>query len=768
MSDVDRRTFLKGLAALSAVVGAGPAGLAASTAAAGQAQPSARALAWHRAPCRLCPSGCGLLVGVQRGRAVAVKGDPDAPVNRGLACVKGYHAVQTLYGRDRLTRARVRRDGALVDVPLGAALDLVAERLAATVAAHGPAAAAAYGAGDWLLDDAYVAGKLFKGGLGTNNVDTESRLDSAAAAAGLAATYGLPGMVGCYDDIEHADVIVLWNENLAETHPVLFSRVLARRRGNAAVRVVEVATRTTRTSYALDRSLLYAPHAELALAHAVCHELVARRRLARDFVDRHVAFRRGADAAGQDAALRDFVRFLADHTPEQAQRHAGVPAEDVRWLASLYGDPARRVVSIWGAAVHQHPRGTWVNNALHNIHLLVGKVGAPGNGPLTLAGQPGGCGGLHDAGAAAHTLPGGVVTAAADRARAARVWGVPPERLDARPGRRAPAMFQGLATGDVRFLWVHGADPLVTLPELGRMRAAARRAGSFLVVSSAYPTATTDVADVVLPAALWLEREGVAAGGDRRLQHHERLVPPPGDATSSARQLVEVGRRLGLGALFPWADDAALTAGFWAELRRFHEDAGTRLPPLAELRARPGLRWPHAENGDTRWRYATAHDRAADRTQGRYDFYGHADRRARIWLRPYTPASEAPDSQFPFWLATGPVLEHWGAGTLTRRVPTLHRAMPGAVVELHPEDARALGIAGGDVVRLVSRRGTLRIEARMDYRSQPQRGQLFVASFDEGRLVNLLTPVSGCPLSGQPAYGACAVRVERLRPGGAG
>ena len=765
MSLFDRRTFLKVLAA----AGTTPTLLAAED---GADEGGSNNLVWKQAPCRLCSVGCGMLVGVEDGRAVAIKGDTEAAVNHGLACAKGYYAVQALYGSDRIRRAQVRRNGTLVSVPLQEAYDVIAARLRDTVRQHGRDSIALYGSAHWSLTDAYVAGKLWKGALGSNQVDTASRLHTASARAGALASVGVDAPLGNLDDIEHADVIVLWNHNIAETDPVLFSRMLERRRTNR-LRVVEVATRTTRTSYGIDRSIRYAPHAELAVIHAICHEIVTRHRTNREFIDRFVAFRKGSTAVGQGlegepvvadktsaADWKAYVKFLSGYSARSTQAITGVAAEDITWLASLYGDPGRKVLSVWGSALNQHGRGTWVNNGIHNIHLLVGKIAAPGNGLLSLNGQPGGGTAIYDAGAQPDNLPRGDVRNESDRALAARVWGVDGRRISARPGRSALAMFRAVEDGDFRFLWVQGSNPMVSLPNLRRYRRAAARDDCFIVVSDAYPTATTDIADVVLPAALWLEREAVYGSAGRRLQHCPQLVRAPGDAASDAAHMIEIAKRLGFARLFPWTPATQVEAS-WNEYRRFHAHPADRLPSLATLRNRAGVLWPAGER-ETTWRCNTAHDPAADRRHGEFDFYGHADHRAWIWLRPYEPPAEATDAEYPFWLSIGSVLEHAGTGTLTRRIPTLHRAVPGAYVELNARDAQALGIRNGGRVRLVSRRGALELPARVDVRSQPARGQVFVPSFDEHAPANLLTLDACCPLSGQPDYQKCAVRVERV------
>jgi nitrate reductase NapA len=729
---------------------------------------------WHKTPCRLCGVGCGLLVAVANGRAVAVKGDPDSPVSKGLACVKGYNSVQALYGPDRIRRALVRRDGALVEVPLHEALDLVAQKVRETTQRHGKNSVALYGSAQWTIPDAYVASKLFKGALGTNNVETSARLYAASAMAGLKGSFGLDGGIGCYEDIDHADVFVLWDINLAETDPVLFSRMLDRKRANPAVRIIDIATRTTRTSYACDHSLLHAPHTGPAIANGICQEIVARKWVHREFVDKHVAFKRGRTNIGDgladdtlladdatDASWNDYVAFLTDYQPERAQELSGLSAASIRWLASLYGDPLRKVMSIWGREVNQDVRGTWMNNLLYNIHLLVGKVASPGNSPFCTTGQPSGGSAVHDAGTLTETLPRGVVQNEEDRRRAADIWGVPVETIDAQPSGSALSMFRRLERGDIRFLWILATDPMVSLPNLERYRHAATRDDRFIVVSEAYPTATTDVADVVLPAAMWLEREGVYANVERRMQHFEQIVAPPGEATSDVWQIIEVARRLGFEKLFPY-EARQHVQQIWEEYARFHAEPPSALPPLAALRAQPGVMWPYVADREARWRYNPAHDPAADGSRGAFDFYGHADHRAWIWLRPFEPAAESPDREYPVWLMTGAVLEQWGAGSMTQRIPTLHRALPHSYVEINREDASDLGIRNRETVRLVSRRGSVDLEARIDYRSQPPRGQVFVPSFDETRPVNRLMLDAWCPLSGQPDGGKCAVRVERL------
>ena len=731
---------------------------------------------WRKTPCRFCGVGCGLLVGIQDGRAVAVRGDPEADVNRGLACVKGYHSVQALYGQDRITRAKIRRNGQLVDVPMDEALDLVAERLRQTVDEHGKDSVAMYGSGQWTIPDGYVASKLFKGAIGTNNLEANARLCMASAVTGFLSTFGLDEPMGCYEDIDHADVFVLWGNNMAEMHPVLFSRMLEQRAQRPHVEIVDLATRTTRTSYAATRSILFTPQSDLAIANAICHEIVRNGWVDRDFVENHVSFKRGKTDIGfglsddftfadeaSDAAWEEYVAFLSEYTPERAASISGVAASDIRWLASIYGDPSRKVTSFWCMGVNQHTRGTWMNNLIYNIHLLVGKIATPGNSPFSLTGQPSACGTVREVGTLTHKLPHGVVTSPEDRRLAAEIWGVPVENIPSVPTHHTMSMFRALDRGDIRFIWIQVTNPMVTLPDLNRYREGAEKDGRFIVVSDVYPTPTTEVADVVLPAAMWIEREGLFGNSERRTQHFDKMLDPPGDAMSDTWQMIEVARRLGYGDLFPW-DQESHVEGIWTEYARFHDNPGHRMAPLSLLKERPGVMWPFVDGQETKWRFNTSLDPAGDQAYGAFDFYGKPDHRAWIWLRPYEAPPEWPDEEYPFWLDTGRVLEHWHTGSMTRRIPTLHQAVPHAYVEVHPADAEELGVRDGETVRLVSRRGSVELQARIDYRGRPPQGKVFVPFFDESILINELTLDAYCPISAQPDYKKCAVRVERIGP----
>ncbi len=770
---LDRREFIKQAAIGSALATAGSLFPGISFGSWNRLAGGPGVLAWQKTPCRFCGTGCGLLVGVSDGRAVAVKGDPNCTVNKGLCCMKGYHSVQALYGRDRITTAKIRKNGTLVEVPISEALDLVAERLKETRDSYGKDSVAMYGSGQWTIPDGYVASKLFKGCLGTNNVEANARLCMASAVTGFMTSFGLDEPMGCYEDIDHADVFVTWGNNMAEMHPVLFSRMLSSRKRRAGVKIIDFATRFTRTSQAADKTIIFKPQTDLAVANSICYEIIKNNWVNDNFVNEHVSFHKGKTNIGYgtedhfsftDSAetidFEAFKLFLEDYTPEKVEKISGVPAVEIKYLASLYGNPSLKVTSFWCMGMNQHTRGTWINNLVYNIHLLAGKISTPGNSPFSLTGQPSACGTVREVGTLTHKLPHGVVMNENDRQMAAEIWQVPVENIDPKPSYHTVEMFRALDRGDIKFIWIQVTNPMVTMPNLRRYRDGALKDDRFVVVSDVYPTPTTDVADVILPAAMWIEQEGMFGNSERRTQHFAQIVDPPGEAMSDTWQIIEVAKRLGFEKQFPWSQDNYIEP-IWEEYRRFHAGPKHEMAPYTVLAERSGVQWPFVDGRETRWRYNPAYDPACKNGKD-FDFYGKKDNRAWIWARPYEPPAESPDEEYNFWLNTGRVIEHWHTGSMTRRVPVLHNAVPSSYVEIHPEDAADLGVVNGDLVKIISRRGELTMPAQINGRGVPVRGMVFVPFFDESYLINEVTLDAFCPISKQPDYKKCAVRLEKV------
>lgn len=745
--------------------------------------PAPADLAWSKAPCRYCGTGCGVEVGVASGRVMAVRGDVASSVNRGLLCVKGYHLPAMLYGKDRLLHPQRRRaDGTLERISWDAALDLVATKFRETLAAHGPEAVGMYGSGQWTVFDGYAALKWVKAGLRSNNLDPNARLCMSSAVSGFLTSFQSDEPMGCYEDLDVGQDFVLWGNNMAEMHPVLFSRVLENKRQHPEVHIVDIATRRTATSDYADLYVEIRPGTDLALANGVLHLLVEAGKVDMEFLSENLVFKRGIEDLStigygcsreqaehytfQDeikaASFDEFRVFLRDYAPAEVSKITGVSEAQIRALAEMYGDRERNTVSLWCMGVNQHVRGTWMNNLITNLHLVTGKISRPGNNPFSLTGQPSACGTVREVGTLQNRLPADmVVTNDEHRKKAETIWGVPAGTISAKPGYHAVDLFRALARGDVRALWIQTTNPWVTLPNLARFE---RKLGDgrFIVVSDIYPTPTTDAADLVLPAAAWVEREGVFGNSERRTQQWDKLIEPPGEAREDAWQTMQVAKRMGMGHLFPWPDDA-WHAPMYEEYRSFTVGVGKDLASYADLRKTRGMIWPVVEGKETRYRYAAGHDPYVKKKSGVhfYKAHGYGDR-AAVWLRPYQPPAEAPDAEYPFWLCTGRVLEHWHTGSMTRRVRELHQAVPNAYVELNRADAQSLGIKTGDRVRLESRRGSVELAAQVDGRGKPPRGSLFVPFFDESVRINLLTLDALDCISKQPDYKKCAVKLTRV------
>ncbi|MDT7830081.1 molybdopterin-dependent oxidoreductase [Pricia sp. S334] len=768
----DRRSFIKKMAMLSAMTAAAsmfPGIIFAEEQERGI--PDDANLDWKKGPCRFCGVGCGVLVGTENGKAIAVKGDPKSPVNKGLCCVKGYHSIMALYGKDRLTKPLVKKNGAYVETSMKEALDLVADKMQETIKEHGKDSVSIYGSGQWTIPDGYVASKLFKGCIGTNNVEANARLCMATAVTGFMTSFGIDEPMGCYEDIDHADTFVLWGNNMAEMHPVLFSRMLDQRL-RRGVKIIDFATRTTRTSMAADRSILFIPQTDLAVANAICYEIVNNGWVNDEFVQEHCNFNKGLTEMGyglednysfkdnpEPITFEAYKEFLEDYAPEKVARLSGVSVKDIKYLAAHYGDPNKKVMSLWCMGPNQHSRGTWMNNLIYNIHLLTGKISTPGNSPFSLTGQPSACGTVREVGTLTNRLPHGVVTNKKDREFAAKIWDVPVENISPDPTYHTVEMFRALDRGDIRFMWIQVTNPMVTMPKLKRYRDGANKEGRFIVVSDIYPTPTTDIADVILPSAMWIEREGMYGNSERRTQYFEQMVQPPGEAMSDTVQLLEVAKRMGYEKQFNYKDESHIEE-IYTEYRRHHEGKKHNMAPLEVLKSQPGAMWPWVDGEPTKWRFNAKYDPACSNGKD-FHFYGKPDGKAVIWQRPYEPAAEEPDAEYPYWLCTGRVVEHWHTGSMTRRIPVLHQAMPHAYVELHPDDAERMQIRTGDKVRLTTRRGEIVLPASVNQRGVPAPMQVFVPFFDENMLINEITLDSFDPMSKEPDYKKCAVNVAK-------
>jgi len=753
---------------------------------------------WDKAPCRFCGTGCHVRVGVKDNKVVAIQGEQLAEVNKGLLCVKGYHVGGILYGKDRLREPMLRKNGKLEKITWDEAIEVIAKRIY-----DKPEQFAIYGSGQWTIPEGYVAQKFIKGGLSNNHIDPNARLCMASAVTGYVSTHGVDEPAGCYDDLDACDAMIMWGNNPAEMHPVLFSRVIDRRNKGQEVMLIDIGTRRTRTTEYSDEYLEFRPQSDLAIANGIAHLLVKNGTYDKEFVAKFCNFRKDTDKPslfGQASTFEEYAALLEEYTPERVEEISGVPAEKIRMLGDLFGRRDIRITSLWCMGVNQHTRGTNMNRLLHGIHLLSGHFGKPGDAPTSLTGQPSACGTAREVGTLAHALPGGRIVAKPEhRADCEKVWNLPEGRINAKPGYHTIKMWEKFCTatkagGDINTIWVQVTNPGHTLPHLKKYFTAKKDLeDKFLIVSEVYPTATTELADLVLPAAMWVEKNGIFGNSERRTQQWFKMVDPPGNARDDCWMTIAVAHKLyemghpGMKDkdgkfIFNVVDDSGTTLPIWEWEHYYDVNTDEQLfeeyrlltfkkhkdvAPYQELVKYCGLRWPVVKKEDGQWhetpfRFMEFSDSYVEKGK-ELQFYHSVtkDDRALIWFAPYEPATEEPDEDYPVWLCTGRVLEHWHTGTMTRRIPQLRNAMPHAYVEMNPEDAKEKGLTNGDIAVIETRRGKIELPVWLDGRGHPPRGSIFVPFFDENLLINELTLGDIDPISKQPDYKKCAAVVYK-------
>ena len=826
---INRRDLLKAHAAALAAASAGVALPAVAQPVPGGVD--ALEIKWSKAPCRFCGTGCGVMVGVKDGHVVATHGDMQAEVNRGLNCVKGYFLSKIMYGQDRLTTPLMRKSGGVYDkdgefepVSWDEAFDVIAEKCKATLREKGPEAVGMFGSGQWTIFEGYAATKLMRAGFRTNNLDPNARHCMASAAVAFMRTFGMDEPMGCYDDFEHADAFVLWGSNMAEMHPILWTRLADRRLGHPHVRCAVLSTFTHRSMDLADIPVVFKPGTDLAILNYIANHIIQTGRVNEAFVRDHAVFMSGAidigyglrpdnpvEMAAKGAAdpgkmepidFEAFRTMVSEYTLEMVSELSGVEPGFLEQLAELYADPGVKVMSLWTMGFNQHVRGVWANQMVYNIHLLTGKISEPGNSPFSLTGQPSACGTAREVGTFAHRLPADmVVTNPEHREHAEEIWRLPHGLLPDKVGFHAVQQDRMLKDGKLNFYWVQVNNNVQAAPNnSNETYPGYRNPDNFIVVSDAYPTVTALSADVILPAAMWVEKEGAYGNAERRTHVWRQLVDAPGEARSDLWQLTEFSKRFttdevwpadildahpeykgktlfdvlfrnGKVDRFPLADlDAEyenreskeygfyLQKGLFEEYAEFGRGHGHDLAPFNTYHEVRGLRWPVVDGKETKWRYREGLDPYVRPGEG-VRFYGRPDGKAVILAVPYEPPAESPDEEYDVWLVTGRVLEHWHSGSMTMRVPELYKAFPGSVCFMNADDARRRGINQGAEVRVVSRRGELRVRVETRGRNRMPSGVVFVPWFDASKLINKVTLDATDPISKQTDFKKCAVKV---------
>ncbi len=921
---ITRKDFIRRAAAAGAAAAIGVQLPVPVMAAARDAEKSWR---WDKSVCRFCGTGCGIMVATKNDKIVAIKGDPAAPVNRGLNCIKGYFNAKILYGADRLTEPLLRmndqgefdKKGKFKPVSWERAFQVMADKFKDTYGKMGPTGIAVFGSGQYTVQEGYTMAKLMKAGLRSNNIDPNARHCMASAVAGFIQTFGIDEPAGCYDDIELTDTIVTWGANMAEMHPILWSRVSDRKlSAPSKVKVINLSVYTNRCSDLADTDIIFKPNTDLAIWNYLAREIVYNHpdAIDWDFVNDNCVFATGHVDVGygmrgnvnhpkysqkerettsrqksriiskdEEVALSylgvkagetmemkhaksagahwmitfdEFKKALAPYTLDYvAQLSKGDPSESLndykrklKALAAYYIDKKRKVVSFWTMGMNQHTRGTWVNEQAYMVHLLLGKQAKPGNGAFSLTGQPSACGTAREVGTFAHRLPADmVVKNPKHRELSEKLWHLPKDTLNPKVGSHYTKLLRDMEDGKIKWAWVQVCNPWHNTANANHWIKAAREMDNFIVVSDSYPGISAKVADLILPTAMIYEKWGAYGNAERRTQHWKQQVLPPGKAMSDTWQAFEFAKRITLkeawkawkiddslilpdvlsearkmgykeddtlfdvlfaneyAKKYKWPDpigagfqnseaegDSRNVEGFsgygffiqkylWEEYRQFTVGHLHDLADFDTYHKIRGLKWPVIDGKETQWRFNSQYDPyVRKKAPGKsFAFYGPAlkkipkgdllgpktkekfslENKAKIFFRPYMDPPEMPDRNYPFWLTTGRVLEHWHTGTMTMRVPELYRAVSEAKCTLHPEDARKNGLKDGDLVWIESRRG--RIKARIETRARnrmPQ-GLVFVPFFDERVFINKVTLDATCPISKETDFKKCAVKIYK-------
>jgi ferredoxin-nitrate reductase len=695
--------------------------------------------------CPYCGVGCGLLADTEDGKLVAVRGDRHHPANRGRTCRKPLGLPFAVSAPDRATTPLYRetRDERFEATPWEDVLGTVAKKLRAIIDEHGSDAVAFYISGQLLTEDYYAINKLAKGFLGTNNVDSNSRLCMSSAVAGYSGAFGYDGPPPAYADLALADTFLLLGTNTAACHPILWARIRDRQAEGAFIICAD--PRRTPTAQRSDLHLPVRPGTDLALLSAMLHVVDKDGLLDDTFINRHTSGWEEARAVARE------------WTPKRAAAVCGVGADLIELAAHKFAG-AGAAMALWSMGANQSTVGTLKNRALINLCLATGQIGRPGCGPLSLTGQPNAMGG-RETGGLAHLLPGyRKVSEPEDRAAMEQHWGIPEGTISPTPGLPAVALFDALESGKVKAVWVMATNPLVSLPDGQRARAALERAELVVVQDPHHPTETSSLAHAVLPAAAWPEKEGTMTSSERRIGLVRGVVKAPGEARPDWRIVADLARHLGYANDFAWPDAAAVFDEFAAcTAGRPCDQTGVS---HARLRQEGGLQWPCPaqvvdEHPGTERLYADLR-------------FPTPDGRARFAPTPHVDPAENPDKDFPILLTTGRVADQWHTMTRTGHSPSLLASAGRPTLSVHPLDGAEAGIEEGILARIVSRRGAARFAVSFD--DTLPRGVAF-APFHWGALhaeagagtLNALTISAVDPTSAQPELKAVAVRLEPAR-----
>ncbi len=689
--------------------------------------------------CPYCGVGCGLEAVPTASGDWKIRGDREHPSSLGMVCVKGATVMESV-AQDRLLYPmfRERLDQPFCRISWEEAFQEITSRIQSLQAT--PDGIAMYGSGQFLTEDYYVAQKLIKGCLRTNNFDANSRLCMSSAVSGYIQSLGSDGPPCCYEDLDLCDLAFLVGTNTAECHPILFNRLKKRHKFGSPLKIIVVDPRRTPTAEVADLHLSIKPGSDIDLFNGIAHLLLRWGSIDSDFIE------------GFTQGFTQYADLLSAYEPQMVAERCGISTEDLVEAAKLW-QGSRKILSLWSMGLNQSSEGTAKITSLINLHLLTGQIGRAGMGPFSLTGQPNAMGG-REAGGLSHLLPGyRAVNNPQHRAEVEQAWGLPSASISPHPGLRATEMIAALETGSLQFFWIAATNPLVSFPDLERVKKALRKSPFTLYQEAYYPTETADYAHLLLPACQWSEKTGVMTNSERRVTLCQQFQEPPGEARPDWEIFAEVGRRLGFEAQFSFQTVAEVYAEFAA---------------LTENRPCDHSGLSHsllAKHGPQQWPYPK--DRTSAPNPAR--LYGDLrfptpDGRARFIPHHSRGLAEPPDPQFPYVLTTGRVYGHWHTQTRTGRIDKITQMHPQPFIEIHPRDAEKLTLQEGDLVQVRSARGQAYFPAKVTHNIPP--GTVFVpmhwgSLWAEAAECNALTHDLSCPTSGQPELKACAVTLSK-------
>ncbi len=678
---------------------------------------------WVKTTCGYCSVGCGMLIGVKDGVAVIARGNPDHPVNRGKLCPKGLSEHHLLTAPGRATTPLLRKGGVLTPVSWAEAITTMVARISAIQARHGRGALGVVGTGQLLTEETYTLGKLVQLGFGTSNNDGNTTLCMASAVSGYKLSFGSDGPPGSYEDLETADVILLIGANIADNHPILCERL----QRNQHRTLIVADPRVTKTAMMADIHLPVKPRSDIALLNGIAHILIRDGLIDNDYIAAHTE------------GFADFAAFVSTFTPEHVSRVTGLGVDKIEHVAHLYGTAKAGFIG-WTMGVNHSTQGAVTVAAINNLALITGNIGRSGASPFSITGQCNAMG-TRETGFTS-SLPGyRKFDNAEDRQALADLWKIDVGRIPTARGKAYPDIIEGAVTGSIKALWFIATNPAVSFPNYDLLEFAFKNVEFLVVQDGFHPTSTTAMADLVLPAGIWGEKEGTYTNSERRISKVNKVVAPPGEARADFEIFLAIAEELGV--------REELYSGWSTTHDAFLEWQNVSAGRACDY---SGISWEQVEReGGVQWGGERLY------SDGHFAF---DNGRARLHNVPCEPFSEQPDAEYNFILNTGRTVEHWHTRTKTGRIEQLHGMVPNAWLEMNPIDAAKLKLRSHDRVTVVSRRNRVaQVELRITGIVAP--GQVFMPFHFPEANSNLVTLGAFDPISREPNFKQCAVRVER-------